>query len=152
MNDDAIRQFEQDSVACPQCAGVGGAVSAVTVAHHAQPSALEQLAAVEGWRICRTQACLTVYFGAGQQIDIGAMRSVPFHKSDDPNRLVCFCFDHSVAALYADAAANPTSTIKAAITAACGRGLDDCEIKNPQGRCCLGNIALVLGAAKAAPV
>ncbi|MEZ4266634.1 MAG: cation transporter [Myxococcota bacterium] len=85
-----------------------------------------------------------MYFHGADLVRLDDALAVPFHKSADPQRLVCFCFDHSVADLEADARAHGTSTIQASIAAACKAELDDCERKNPQGRCCLGNVGGVV--------
>ena len=51
----------------------------------------------------------------------------------------------------ADAQAHGVPTIRDSIRAACKAGRDNCERKNPQGRCCLGNVGLVLKSAPAPP-
>jgi len=82
-----------------------------------------------------------VYYHDDEVFLLDEANAVPFHKSPDRSRLVCFCFEHSVAEVEADVIANGTSTIQAAIKAGCQAGHDDCERKNPQGRCCLGTSA-----------
>jgi len=77
-------------------------------------------------------------------VNLGETRRVPFHKSRDENRLVCFCFKHSVATIKADVEKNNESTIRTSIKAQCKEGLDDCERRNPQGRCCLGHVGQVV--------
>ena len=76
-----------------------------------------------------------------------AGHALPFPKCEDPDRLVCFCFVHAVRDITADVLAHGESRIQASITEACRRGADDCKRKNPEGRCCLGNVAAVIRAA-----
>jgi len=85
------------------------------------------------------------YFAPDDQvITLAEMRTTPYPKSDASGRKVCFCFDHTVESVLVDVTPSGTSNIKAAIMEACGRGQDDCERMNPEGRCCLGNIARLL--------
>jgi hypothetical protein len=107
--------------------------------------------ATEGWQFCRTPTCEVGYYASPDvaPITLDAMRTTPFLKSDEPGRLVCFCFEHTARDIIEDARAHPESTIKVAITEACRSGADDCERKNPEGRCCLGNVAAVIRDARA---
>ncbi len=130
---------------CPQCGAKGRSIGPVTLRAQVLPERLAELRDQESWRLCTSGDCEVVYFhDAEEVVFLSEIRTVPFHKSEDADRLVCFCFGHSVADLEADLAANGTSTIQAAIKAACKEGRDDCERKNPQGRCCLGNVGQIL--------
>jgi hypothetical protein len=129
---------------CPRCEAKGRTIKPVTLEAQVVSARLDQLAEHEGWYLCTSKSCEVVYFRDGDVFVLGETRGVPFHKSDDPQRLVCFCFEHSVVELQADVAANGTSTIHESIKAECTAGRDDCERKNPQGRCCLGNVGLVV--------
>jgi copper chaperone CopZ len=98
----------------------------------------------EGWSLCLGAACDVVYFRGVETVTLSEVRARPFHKSEDPARLVCFCFGHSARAVVEDVRTHGTSTIRAAIKRACKAGRDDCEHTNPQGRCCLGNVGQLL--------
>lgn len=141
---------------CPTCDARGRRVSAVTVGSHVLPEALAPRAGASedpdgdpaaGWWLCRDAECATIYFRGEDTLAAASVDTVPFHKNaDDPTQLVCFCFQHTVSAVLADAQEHGTSTIRAAIQAGCARGDDDCERTNPQGRCCLGNVGAVAAA------
>jgi hypothetical protein len=135
---------------CPRCEAKGRAIDPVTLEAQVLPDLLAELPVHDGWRLCASEGCEVVYFRSDKQVVLGETRAVPFHKSDDPKRLVCFCFEHSVADL--EVAANAMSTIQASIKAACKAGQADCTRKNPEGRCCLGNVGhLVNRATPAVP-
>lgn len=129
---------------CPRCEAKGRAIESVTLEAQVVPDRLAQLAEHESWRLCTSDSCEVVYFRNDEVVVLGETRGAPFHKSEDPQRLVCFCFGHSVAELEADVAANKASTIQASIKDECKAGRDDCQRKNPQGRCCLGNVGQVV--------
>lgn len=129
---------------CPQCDARGRTITPVTLEAQVVPARLDRLAEHEGWRVCLSVSCEVVYFRDDEVVVLGETRGVPFNKSEDPVRLVCFCFGHTVAAVEAEVAASGTSVIGASIKAECKAGHDDCERKNPQGRCCLGNVGQVV--------
>lgn len=129
---------------CPRCEAKGRPIESVTLEAQVGPDRIAQLAEHKGWGLCTSDSCEVVCFRDNEVVVLGETRGVPFHKSEDPQRLVCFCFEHSVAELEADVAANGTSTIQASIKAECKAGRDDCQRKNPQGRCCLGNVGQVV--------
>jgi hypothetical protein len=114
---------------CPRCEAKGRAIESVTLEAQVVPDRLAQLAEHEGWRLCTSDSCEVVYFRDNEVVVLGETRGVPFHKSEDPQRLVCFCFGHSVAELEADVAANRTSTIQSSIKDECKAGRDDCQRK-----------------------
>ena len=129
---------------CPGCEAKGRTIKPVTLQGQVVPPRLDQLGEHDGWRLCTSESCEVVYFRDDEVVVLGETRGVPFHKSEDPQRLVCFCFEHSVADVEADVAENGTSTIQVSIKAECKAGRDDCKRKNPQGRCCLGNVGQVV--------
>jgi copper chaperone CopZ len=96
--------------------------------------------------MCSGPECSVVYFNDEAQIPLSEVSTAPFHKSDSPQRLVCFCFQHSVRAVQRDLAEHGESTIRASIQRRCRAGEDECKTKNPQGRCCLGNVGSVIKA------
>jgi copper chaperone CopZ len=115
------------------------------------PERVAAFGALEGWSLCTGAACDVVYFRGAETVAQSDVRVRPFHKSDDPARLVCFCFGHSADAVIRDVRTNGTSTIRNAIKSACKSGLDDCERTNPQGRCCLGNIGKLIAKVEPPP-
>ena len=64
-----------------------------------------------------------------------------FTKEPPGDRTVCYCFDVSEGDLRDEVARVGRSDAAARITAHVQAGRCACEIKNPQGSCCLGNLA-----------
>ncbi len=56
-------------------------------------------------------------------------------------RTVCYCFAVTEADLRREIAETGRSTAAAEITEHVRAGRCACEVKNPQGSCCLGNVA-----------
>jgi hypothetical protein len=136
--------------ACPSCGAQGRPVQPITPRSLLREAALARLDPEEAIFFCRSATCEVVYFSAGgTRFDTGEVRVTVFQKSEDPERLVCYCFEHSVAAIEAEVRRSGTSTVPDTIAEKCRQGLDRCEEKNPQGTCCLGNVRAVIQAAAA---
>ncbi len=137
---------------CPQCAAKGRKVDRSTLESLLKAPGQARLTAASKFLFCRTPECSTVYFAGGLSApfrtqDLGV---TVFQKSQEPQRWVCYCFEHSVQSIHDEVAETGDSDVAEKIGARCKLGEDRCETENPQGSCCLGNIRQVTKAAKAA--
>lgn len=132
---------------CPHCHDVGRPVSPATLEAQVLPDRLHAIEGRDTWRVCGSSACDVVYFDGEDCVRVGETAALPFHKATGAERRVCFCFGHTLSALEEDLREHGRSTIRARITEACRAGEDDCVRRNPKGRCCLGDVAQVLGGA-----
>jgi hypothetical protein len=137
---------------CPACGNKGRRVSPVTPASLLRPSAAARLDA-SPLRFCGSAECEVVYFDEAHAITFVAddLTVAVFQKASDPARLVCYCFDVSVASIEDDVRRSGDSDAPTAIAAKCKAGLDTCERTNPQGSCCLGNVREVVKRAQGEP-
>lgn len=123
--------------ACPVCAEPGQPVPGQTIKSLLAVS-LRQLRA-EVYRFCATPACRVVYFSDDAHTFTEAMvRERVFQKHPEAaDTLVCYCFQYAVG----DAAvAAEHARIVTAIRAGIQAGQCACDLRNPQGTCCLGNV------------
>ncbi|MFQ5578390.1 MAG: hypothetical protein ACE5G8_15520 [Anaerolineae bacterium] len=73
------------------------------------------------------------------------MREAVYQKEPhNPEVLVCYCFRHSPASIRAELRVAGRSTVVAQINAGIKAGQCACDIRNPQGSCCLGNVSRVV--------
>jgi hypothetical protein len=96
---------------------------------------------------CRTTNCPVVYFSAdGTQSFTKDQIRVPVHQKEpeDDAVPVCYCFRHSPATIRAEWLATGRSTVVEEIETGIKAGQCACEIRNPQGSCCLGNVSAVV--------
>jgi hypothetical protein len=100
-------------------------------------------------RLCTTRECPIVYFGADEVFNRGEILVPVFQKEPTATRTVCYCFAVTEADIRRDVDTG-RSTARDRISALVKGGRCACEIKNPQGTCCLGNVAAATRAAKAA--
>jgi copper chaperone CopZ len=135
----------RDFESCPSCEQKGRKVDAVTLRSLLVDEAKGRLSD-SPTRFCRTPDCDVVYFDEKheQSFVTADVRVEVFQKSRSPERLVCYCFDHSVGSIQDEVRATGGSVVPDAIGAKCKAGLDECEINNPQGSCCLGNVRKVI--------
>lgn len=125
---------------CPGCGNQGRAVAIETVRALVRIS-LRSLEPAS-YRFCATPGCFTVYYsdGNGQPILIEQVREVVYQKAADQEQvLICYCFQHSVGTLRRGDTAQ-RAAILADITAGTRQGQCACDLRNPQGSCCLGNV------------
>lgn len=130
---------------CPVCGHKGKKVDAITLKALLDVSLLALRDTP--YLFCRTTACPVVYFAAdgSQTFNKGQIRA-PVHQKepDDPTVPVCYCFNHSPASICAELLATGTSTAIEEIKGGIQAGQCACEIRNPQGSCCLGNVGAVV--------
>ena len=134
------------AILCPRCGQEGRTVSSVTIESLVSPVTRSRLCSLDGFCFCATPACTVAYFHStsGELISCPDVVVPIFQKSIDPERLVCYCFQHTVAAIQREVRDTGTSRIATDIKANCAQALGDCERTNPEGTCCLGNIQRVI--------
>lgn len=131
---------------CPQCGMRGKAVGRQTV----QALISDSLRSVleDQYFFCRTQSCPVVYFSAdGASVyTVAQVREPVYQKSPEAADVpICYCFQHTAGEVRA-ASAQARTAILADINAGIQAEQCACDIRNPQGSCCLGNVrALILG-------
>ena len=91
---------------------------------------------------CSNHDCQVVYFSADgrQQFMTSDIREQVYQKDPDAAQVqVCYCFDYRVGTLR-NASAAEREQILAEINAGIQAGQCACDLRNPQGNCCLGNV------------
>jgi hypothetical protein len=102
---------------------------------------LQEVRDVE-YYFCRTQTCPVVYFsaGSGQTFTVDQVRERVYQKDPDGAGVhVCYCFQHTSGDLRM-ASAEARSAVVDDIHAGINAGQCACDLRNPQGSCCLGNV------------
>jgi hypothetical protein len=104
---------------------------------------------------CATPACGTVYYSGA--VSARSFRRndlkvrVGIKETDDPIPL-CYCFGHTRGSAWAEIEKNGTSTVLGSIRKEIQAGHCECEIKNPSGKCCLGDVTIAVRARQGVPV
>lgn len=90
------------------------------------------------YRFCPDPNCPTVYYSAdrSQTFAEADLRERVYQKHpQDADVFVCYCFRHTLGEILADG-----KRVAADINRGIKNGQCACDIRNPQGSCCLGNV------------
>lgn len=132
---------------CPGCGTVGRGVSRITVEAMLRADALARLEAGD-LRFCGTPGCRVVYFGSRERFLLEEIGVPVFQKAVPGDRTVCYCFAVTERAIEDELAGTGGSTVVERISALVKADRCACELKNPQGSCCLGNLGAAVKAAQ----
>jgi hypothetical protein len=129
--------------ACPACGQVGRPVRDVTVRAILPREHADRLASDQP-RFCPTPHCEVLYYGRDGRVarKQEARVRVGLKEIEDPIPL-CYCFGFTRAGVEREIARTGTCTIPDRIAAGIRAGRCACEIKNPSGACCLGEVRTV---------
>ncbi len=128
---------ESKTPRCPTCDHEGPGVDRQTVAAMTR----DRVAPRQDYRLCRELECPTVYYGdRGTLHGIADMHVVPGFKTAGPEGPVCYCFMHSRREIEEELQAGGETTVPQRITAQIKAGNCACEVRNPAGHCCLGEV------------
>jgi hypothetical protein len=93
------------------------------------------------YRFCADPRCDVVYFNStGSQFGTADLRVPVWQKQPSGSRVVCYCFGESEASIRAEVELTGRSLAAQRIRAHITAGRCACEIRNPRGACCLGDV------------
>lgn len=128
-------------MACPKCGSRSKRVDGVTV-----KSLVRHLrfgSPVAPYYLCATKGCDVVYFSANLDAPVyrhaDLLVSVGVKQEDDA-ALVCYCFGVTRGQVREEVRRDGVSSSAARIKAEVKAGRCACELKNPSGKCCLGEV------------
>lgn len=129
---------------CPGSQTIGLKVDLVTVKALVNADALRRLDG-KAYLFCPAPDCDIVYFdsAAGSIFRKPDLQVRVGQKEREDPVPVCYCFDFTLADLRREIAVAGRTEIPALITAEIKAGHCACEVRNPQGSCCLGNVIAV---------
>jgi hypothetical protein len=127
---------QASSAICEACGNKAHKVERLTVEHMIRGERQFEIADAQ-YYFCRTPGCDVVYFSeeTGQRFTKADVRVRVSLKETEGPVVICYCFDFTEAMLRDEPTSIP-ELIKSRIKA----GRCACEVKNPSGRCCLGEV------------
>lgn len=126
--------------ACPECGNIGKLVGGQTV--KAMLSVSLRRVQDTKYLFCRTQTCPVVYFSddGEQTFTVEQVREQVYQKEPETaDVFICYCFRHTVGELRAASPEDRTAILDN-INTGINAGQCACDLRNPQGSCCLGNV------------
>jgi hypothetical protein len=122
------------------CRAQGKAVATLTVKQMVRPELLE-VVNKPGFLFCQTASCDVVYFHPdGERLEKKDVKvRVGLKEREDPV-VLCYCFGFTEEMVREEIWETGRCTIPQRITAEIKADHCACEVRNPQGSCCLGNV------------
>ncbi len=141
----AVKTAVSTSITCPSCGQKGKAVNTGTVKALLSVS-LHAVSETSPYRFCRTADCSVVYYNEeGEIFNQEQMRERVHQKHPSAaDVFVCYCYRHTPQSIRDELTSAGKTTVIAAVTAGTKAGTCACDIRNPQGSCCLGNLNKVV--------
>src|SRR5438093_2470788 len=128
------------SAGCAECGTAGRPVESVTVKAMLTTAALARYEH-HAYRFCPDERCAVVYFGEdGTIFKTSDVRERVWQKEPPGQRTVCYCFDENEAEIAAEIDRRGSSDAVQRVRMNIAAGRCACEIRNPQGACCLGDV------------
>ncbi|HXG86610.1 MAG TPA: hypothetical protein VNI84_21510 [Pyrinomonadaceae bacterium] len=130
--------------ACGGCDETGRDVSRQTVVHHVKSEKLFSVGDEE-YKFCSSQNCAVVYYAiSGQTFMIDDARELVTSKTTGDARPLCYCFGFTEGFARQEIARTGESSVSKQVSRFIKEKLCSCEIRNPSGVCCLGEINKIL--------
>lgn len=135
-----VQRKSHPETVCPECNQKGKVVQGQTIKALLSVS-LRSIQDTE-YYFCRTQSCPVVYYTAdGKSIfTTSQLRERVYQKEPNADDVfVCYCFRHTVTEIR-----NALPEARVSIINDINTGIQSnqcaCDLRNPQGSCCLGNV------------
>ncbi len=137
----ATAKKQTKGLVCLRCGGTGKPVDRITVEALLK---LEFRARADGapYVFCETSDCPVVYFARdGVLFTKDQIRVRVGVKERENPILVCYCFGITKQMIREEVRQTGLSTASTRIRTEVKAGVCRCEVENPSGRCCLGEVA-----------
>ncbi len=126
--------------ACRECGEIGRVVARQTVVHHVKSEKLSSVGDDE-YKFCSSAKCLVVYYAAsGQTFMVDDMRELVASKTTGDARPLCYCFGFTEGFARREIMQTGESSVAKQVSRFIKEKVCSCEIRNPSGVCCLGEI------------
>lgn len=130
---------------CPRCEAVGTRVDPLTLKALLTPDGLRRGVPHEP-RFCATRDCPVVYFDSACGAIFTERDLTVLVHAKHPDALdvpVCYCFGVTPESMEAASTRHGGTSVRDMITREVKARHCACEVKNPTGRCCLGDVVRV---------
>lgn len=142
MEDCCSKSNEKEKfIVCPSCKNKGKQMKLITLKSLLLPKALANLQPDTSYQFCSFSECDVVYFNEKEQIFTKSDLKIPvFQKDEKENTPICYCFGWTRKIVSEESNKTEENTIVQNISMHIKANRCGCEVNNPQGSCCLGNV------------
>ncbi len=137
-----IKDTKDSYSICKECGSTGKQVLEITLRSMVKEPALEAIENPDGFYFCETPTCGVVYFNNEQQVYLykeDVKVRVGIKETENPVP-VCYCFGWTQERICEQIQQLGYSTAVQEIGIKIKADECACDIKNPSGRCCLGEV------------
>ena len=129
-----------EALRCPHCDSKGLAVELLAVKASLTEYALPSVR--QGpYRFCADPSCAVVYFcDGGQSFDTTALRMPVWQKQPAGARTICYCFGENEGSMAREFRETGRCDASLRVREHIAAGRCVCEVRNPRGVCCLGDV------------
>ena len=129
---------------CPHCRSRGLAVELLTAKALLTALALRRLSPAP-LHFCQEPTCSVVYFTtAGQVYTTQDVRVVVWQKEPEGDRRICYCFDENEGSMTRELIETGRCGAIQRVRVHIAADRCACEVRNPHGTCCLGDLMKAL--------
>ncbi|MGB3101808.1 MAG: (2Fe-2S)-binding protein [Psychrobacillus psychrotolerans] len=126
---------------CPFCNVKGKKVKIITLKSMLKPTILDTLSAGLTHYFCSSKDCNVVYFDTDKKTYSTSDIKVSVHQKDNSSTVpVCYCFGWTKEKIEENIKQEFTPKPSEHIRENIKENRCGCEVNNPQGSCCLGNV------------
>ena len=129
---------------CPRCGVEAKGVLAKTLDALLVDEVKEDNRSLEGWHFCKTATCEVIYFKGTLVLDQADVGIEVGCKAWASPFVVCYCFGWSREKIKDEISREGKSIVQSDIKTKMAEVGCSCEILNPSGGCCLGDVAQVV--------
>lgn len=126
---------------CPFCGDEGTIVKNITPKSILKDNIVGLISDEKSYRYCKNKNCDISYFAEDQNFHVADMKVKATHKDNGLDVHVCYCFNYTRDMILKDIMNNGKSNALKEIKDKMKDPGCFCEISNPQGSCCLGNVS-----------
>ena len=125
---------------CPVSATRGERVELQTVKSLVREHPLRRISTLPH-HFCPNPTCEVVYFDEAGAVYLKDDVRVPvWQKEPSGRRMICYCFDENEAGMLAECEQAGATSAADRVRAHIAAGRCACEVRNPRGACCLGDV------------
>jgi len=135
---------------CPKSGSDSKKIQRRTMEHLVKPELVGNISDSQ-YYYCADESCLTVYFSldGASTFTVEDLQVAVFDKDAGGEVNVCYCFDWTRGHLKDEIRESGVSAASKEVAEKVRAGVCECDIKNPKGVCCLGDINTVIRETKA---
>jgi len=127
--------------ACPESATDSKKIQHRTIEHLVKQDLVERILDSQ-YYYCADADCPVVYFSpdGASKFTIDELQLAVFEKDSGKNVNVCYCYDWTRGRIEDEIRETGVSTASKEVAEKVRASLCECDIKNPKGTCCLGDL------------